>query len=118
MQNFPSYGLILHTSKSARLTQRPVSVAIIDVPSRRVSCPRGEGPRGARRAEHGEGEDEYHDLRAAVERATQNVVVLLVPAGVVAPQPDLRRDPDEDRHELWRVRACAQVGGVLLPEGQ
>ena len=54
----------------------------------------GEWPGNARGAEDGKGEYEDHDLGAAIERTTQNVVVLAIPSRVVPAQPNLRHQAD------------------------
>ena len=53
-----------------------------------------ERPRDARGAKDGKGKYEDHDLRTAVERATQDVVVLAIPSRMVPAQPKLRHDSD------------------------
>ena len=65
----------------------------------------GERPRDARCAKDGKGEYEDHDLRAAVERATQDVVVLAIPSWVVPAQPKLRNKSDGYRRREDRVYA-------------
>ena len=54
----------------------------------------GEWPRNARGAKDGKGEYEDHDLGAAIERTTQDVVVLAIPSRVVPAQPQLRYHSD------------------------
>lgn len=87
------------------LVQRTITVTVVYIAHRGVARPYGEGLWDARGAEDGEGEDEDHDLRAAVEGAAEEVVVLLEPAGVVLPKPELRDEADDDAGEDGRVRA-------------
>lgn len=57
---------------------------------------RRERSRIARRAEHGEREDEQCDLAATVNGSTEQIVVLLKPDWVPTPQPPLAKYPKED----------------------
>ena len=101
------------TASKVRSIQGAVAIAVVDVAHYRVTCPCWEWSGVSRRTEDSEGQDEYHDLRATIERTTQNVVVLLVPAGVVPTQPYLGDDTHEYGAEYGRVDTGGQVGGVL-----
>lgn len=68
---------------------------------------------GAGRTEHGKGQHKDHHLCAAVERAAEDVVVLFVPGRVVAPQPELRDEPDDDVGGHGGVDADVHPGRVL-----
>lgn len=96
---------VQHMLRLCHSIQRTITITIIYVARDGVAPPCGERARHARRAEYRKGEDEDHDLCTTVERATQDVVVLAVPARVVAPQPELRRDADDDAREDGRI--CA-----------
>ncbi len=54
-----------------------------------------ERPRDARGAKDGKGEYKDHDLGAAIERATQDVVVLAIPSRMIPAQPKLRHQSDD-----------------------
>jgi hypothetical protein len=54
----------------------------------------GEGSRNARGAKDGKRQYEDHDLRTAIQCATQYVVVLAIPSRVVPAQPKLRNESD------------------------
>jgi len=64
-----------------------------------------ERSRDARGAEHGKGEYENHDLSAAIQGATQDVVVFSVPSWVVLAQPELRYDSNENARGQGGVHA-------------
>ena len=49
-----------------------------------------------RGTKNGEGQDENHDLRSAIKRATHDVVVFAEPSRMVAAQPELRRQTYQD----------------------
>lgn len=99
--------------QNTALIQSPVTIAVIHVALPWVTPPCRERFRGARGAKDGKGQNEYHHLGATVERTAEDVVVLLVPAGMVPPEPDLGDDADDDAAEHAGVDTCGEVGGVL-----
>lgn len=104
--------------KHPNLIKRAIPITIINIPLRRIARPLRERALLAGRAEHHEGEDEDHDLRAAVEGAAEDVVVLLVPPRVVPPEPDLREDADEDGAGDGGVCPCGHPPRVLVDDGE
>lgn len=92
---------------SADLIQCTITIAVVNIPLRGITRPCGEWAACARCAEHSEGQYKDHDLRATVESATQDVVVLLVPSRVVPSEPYLRDNSYNDNHGDRRIRPCA-----------
>jgi hypothetical protein len=95
------------------LIQSTVAIAIIHVTLAWVSPPRRERFCSTRGAKDGKGQDEDHHLGPAIHRAAEDVVILLVPAGMVPPEPDLGYDANDDGAEYVGVDTGGQEGGVL-----
>ena len=118
-------------SKGTYSTQSTISVTVINISFGRISGPLGtskpssvttqrlvaryrthrrEPPRGARGAKDGKGEQEDHYLGATIECATQDVVVLAIPARVVPAQPNLR----DDSYDYVRRDDGVYAGGLRV----
>ena len=104
--------------RSSPSVQSPVTVTVVHIALRGVTRPGREGFRHARGAEYGERQNEDHRLRATVEGTTEDVVVLLEPAGVVAAEPELRDEADDDARPDGRVCAGRHPGGVHVDDGE